>query len=311
MDHTGGDTYTITPDGGTAQAPVNGPDLMLPAGEFTVVVNTVGGGVSTPVPFTLGTPNPPTVIDIVNPNVEGMLGCFTIDNYDPVLTYALTDATNNVLPVPGAKVPNLPIGTYDLTAGNTAGTSNPTTVDIVDARPPPPTLTDFVHPVSMGDTGSVTVVNPIPTDTYTVTPTDGGTPLTFDGPLITVPAGSYTVVTNSLDGGISSPVPFTIGRPAAPEVINLVHPAGPGTVGCFTIDKYDTTLIYKLKNNATLDVSTINTGPKVFSPIGSYAITAENDAGPSAPTMVIILDNRPDLPVLVDVMHPTPPNPLG
>jgi len=131
------------------------------------------------------------------------------------------------------------------------------------------------------------------------------------GPLIELPKGTYTVsALRDSPQGMSGPVQLTIGVPAPPDVVNIIHPTSQGADGCFTINNYDFTLLYTLTDIVSgADVSV--TGEKVSLPIGNYEITATNSEGTSDPTPVVIFDVRPPSPILGTVTHPMSPSLLG
>jgi gliding motility-associated-like protein len=248
---------------------------------------------------------------VTQPTCSIDTGSFTITNYDAAMTYTLTPNTG--LSVSATGVVTAPAGTYtatvtDVISGCTSAASASVMINAHPVTPVTPILGNTTQPTCTVATGSFTITNYDATYTYTVTPTTGVS-ISAAG-VVTVPAGTYTVI--AALGACTS-------VPSASTTINVqpVTPLQPllGTVtqpttcaspnGSFAITNYDAAYTYRVTPTTGVNVSATGV---VTAPAGTYTVMAVLGACSSVPSLSVVINGAPSAPATALFSAVTQPN---
>jgi gliding motility-associated-like protein len=243
-------------------------------------------------------PAAPTIGAITQPTCTVATGSFTITGYDATNTYNFDPA---VISISNTGLVTANPNTYTFTVTNAAGCVSPNSADIVILAPPvvpaTPTIGAITQPTCTVATGSFTIINYDPGNTYAFTPSQD---VINTAGVVTAPAGTYSVIATSAAGCVSAPLSGIVinaqpSTPATPTIGAIIQPTCTVATGSFTITNYDPGNTYAF----TPSQDVINTAGVVTAPAGTYSVIATSAAGcVSAPLSGIIINVQPATPVV-------------
>jgi hypothetical protein len=257
----------------------------LATGSYAITAESSPGCISAPfITAILMQPATPPAPELTLTQPTCTVGTGTISISSPIDT--LNYSINNANYQPGGSFAGVAVGSYKVTAENSAGCISPpslATIVLPPAAPAAPVLT-VTQPTCMVATGTISISSPVDTLSYSLNNGAWQSGSTFSG----MAAGSYQVMAENSAGCVSSPSTANIliqpSTPATPAV-TVTQPNCTLAIGAISVTSPIDTLSYSINNgNYQPGGSFTNLAA------GSYAITAENSAGCiSAPFITAIL----------------------
>ena len=302
-----GMTYSIN---GSIYTNTTGVFTGVATGTYSVTARSSGGCTSTATSVTVNaqpaTPSVPTASATSQPTCSVATGTITITAPTGAgMTYSIDGSiyTNTTGIFTGVA-----IGTYSVTAKNSAGCASNGTSVTINAQPSTasvPTASVTSQPTCSVATGTITVTAPTETGmTYSI---DGSTYTNTTGVFTNISAGTYSVTAKNSAGCTSNGTSVTVNaQPSTPSVptANVTsQPTCSVATGTITVTApTGTGMTYSIDGSTYTNTTGIFTGVA----IGTYSVTAKNSAGCTSSSASVTVNPQPAIPTINSIAKTDP-----